>query len=222
MLKGPCLETLLKLLHPILHLDTSHVLEAAVENLPRLYTGFFVTVSTTHTRRSTLQWKQSSILPFFRTRLCDFACLDDILAQVNTRSWSSSIHLLSITVLAVTVMSSMNALVSVNLTPDFVVGPLLYISTDLRSWFIALPNSMTEMVHPATIPPLSCCLSGDRWGAAMPQLGLFFGAWLLEWCGYRTCMLDTSCLSFNSSFLGRCIHVLVGYEEADNSFCPNW
>ena len=107
---------------------------------------------------SSLILKQNlSYFPFCKMILIDFAGLNFILDHEIMCPRSSNIHLPSGTDLALTVMSSMKALVGGCRIPEIVTGPRLIFYAVLTIKFIAAEKRMTEMVHPVTIPTSRRC-----------------------------------------------------------------
>ncbi len=122
---------------------------------PKLLTGLSVTDGICDPYR--VKRNRSATLPFFKPRDLDLAGLKLILAH-RMRRWSPwSSHLHPGTEAAVTVRSSIKALMGGCRVPDLDMGPLHFTSADLTIMFMARAKSGTEIVQPVMMPFSSRC-----------------------------------------------------------------
>ncbi|XP_029985493.1 glutamyl aminopeptidase [Sphaeramia orbicularis] len=130
--------------------SASESLKEQLKTLPRLLTGFSIIVGIGVPPMVKRKW--SATLPFFRTRDLDLVGLKLILAQEMSRSSPWRSHLQPGTEVAITVRSSINALMGGCRVPDLDKGPLHSTSADFTIMFIAREKSGTEIVQPVIIP----------------------------------------------------------------------
>ena len=95
--------------------------------------------------------------PFLITKLLDFAGLNFIRAQVNMATRSSRVNLPCCMVLAMIVISSMNARVGGCTVPDLDIAPLLRFSVLLMRKFTVSAKIITDIVQPVIMPISRSC-----------------------------------------------------------------